>query len=170
MRGVAMARPSYRTMTSRSPGSSDRLTRTPGECIYTYSMTPGVDLSACRACHCLAARRHARAITRLFEAKLRPHGLRATQFSVLAALALKGPTPVKELAERLGLERTTLTRIGALLERNGWVSTAQSEDARERPFRLTRAGRRKLERAFPAWKEAQELVDRQPGGPVRHTT
>ncbi len=136
--------------------------------VYTLiRMDTSVDLSACRGCHCLAARRHARAITRLFEEKLRPHGLRATQFSVLAALALKAPTPVKELAETLGLERTTLTRIGALLERNGWVSTAQSEDARERPFRLTGAGRRKLESAFPAWKEAQDLVDRQFGGPVR---
>jgi DNA-binding MarR family transcriptional regulator len=122
-------------------------------------MGAGVDLSACIGCHCLAARRHARAITRLFETKLRPHGLRATQFSVLAALALKGPTPVKELAKTLGLERTTLTRIGAVLERNGWVSAAPSEDGRERPFRLTPAGRRKLEGAFPAWKEAQDSVE-----------
>lgn len=132
-------------------------------------MDTGIDLSACRGCHCLAARRHARALTRLYEEELRPHGLRATQFSVLAALALKGPTPVKELAKTLGLERTTLTRIGAVLERNGWVSTAESQDARERPFRLTAAGRRKLEAAFPAWKEAQDLVDRQFTGPVRQT-
>ncbi len=132
-------------------------------------MNAGLDLSVCKGCHCLAARRHARAVTRLFEEKLRPHGLRATQFSVLAALALKGPAPVKELAEILGLERTTLTRIGAVLERNGWVTTAPSEDGRERPFRLTPAGRRKLERAFPAWKEAQDLVDRQLTGRGRPT-
>ncbi len=137
--------------------------------VYTLiSVATSVDLSACRGCHCLAARRHARAITRLFEKKLRPHGLRATQFSVLAALALKGPTPVKELAEILGLERTTLTRIGALLERHGWVNVIQSDDARERPFQLTGAGRRKLEGAFPAWKEAQDLVDRRSAGPVRY--
>ncbi len=136
--------------------------------VYTpIRMHTRVDLSVCRGCHCLAARRHARVITRLFEKKLRPHGLRATQFSVLAALALMGSTPVKELAETLGLERTTLTRIGGLLERNGWVSTAQSEDARERPFRLTAAGRRKLEGAFPAWKEAQDQVDRWLAGTVR---
>lgn len=128
-------------------------------------MDRAVDLSACRACHCLAARRQARAITRLFEAKLRPHGLRATQFSVLAALALKGPTPVRVLADTLGLERTTLTRIGALLGRKGWVSTARSEDARARLLRLTGTGRRRLEAAFPAWQEAQELVDRQTRNP-----
>ncbi len=123
-------------------------------------MNNAVDISACRACHCLAARRAARAITRLYEEKLRPHGLRATQFSILAALALKGPTPLNELAELLGLERTTLTRGAALLKRNGWIAAARSEDARERPVRLTQAGRRKLEGALPAWKEAQELVSR----------
>src|SRR5437660_9034238 len=31
-------------------------------------------LSLCANCHCLAARRRARAITRLFDDKLRPHG------------------------------------------------------------------------------------------------
>ena len=127
-------------------------------------MENGVDLSATKGCHCLAARRLARTITRLFEERLRPHKLRATQFSVLAALALKGPTPVKELAGILGLERTTLTRTGALLERNGWVSSAQSKDARERPLRLTAAGRRKLEGAFPAWRAAQDLVGQRLAG------
>lgn len=118
-----------------------------------------VHLSATQHCHCLAARRKARAITRLYEQNLRPHGLRATQFSILAALALKGPTPVTELARFLSLERTTLTRSAALLQRNGWVGAARPEDARERPMRLTPAGRRKLEAAFPAWKEAQDLLD-----------
>lgn len=123
-------------------------------------MAPRVNLLATRDCRCLAARRQARALTRLFEAKLRPYGLRATQFSVLAALALKGPTPVKELADFLVLERTSLTRIGALLERNGWIDTAASRDARERPLRLTSAGRRKVDSVFPAWQAAQALAKR----------
>ncbi len=117
-----------------------------------------MDLSACKGCYCLAARRAARAITRLYEKKLRPHGLRATQFSILAALALKGPTPVSELAELLGLERTTLTRSAAVLQRNGWIVADRSEDARKHPLRLTPAGRERLEGAFPTWKEVQELV------------
>jgi DNA-binding MarR family transcriptional regulator len=121
-------------------------------------MSTGIDLMACRGCYCLAARRAARAITRLFERKLRPHGLRATQFSILAALTLKGPTPIGELADVLGLERTTLTRSATLLERQGWVDTRRSADARERLLQVTPAGRSKLEEAFPAWKEAQELV------------
>jgi DNA-binding MarR family transcriptional regulator len=118
----------------------------------------GTDLSPCIQCHCLAARRNARAITRHFEAKLRRHGLRATQFSVLAALALAGPMPMGELAALLGLERTTLTRSATLLEREGWVRSDRSRDGRERPLRLTASGRRKLEAAYPAWRAAQDSV------------
>lgn len=94
----------------------------------------------------------------MYEAKLRPHGLKATQFSVLAALALKGPTPIGDLAEFLVLERTTLTRGATLMEKRGWLDAASSHDARERRLRLTAAGRRKLTAAFPAWQEAQEIA------------
>jgi DNA-binding MarR family transcriptional regulator len=127
-------------------------------------VTAAIDFSACKACRCLAARRYARALTRLYESKLRPHGLRATQFSVLAALALTGPTPVTELAGTLGLERTTLIRIAAVLRRRGWVAAAEARPAggRTRRLRLSLPGRRKLECAFPAWKEAQRQADRRP--------
>jgi DNA-binding MarR family transcriptional regulator len=117
-----------------------------------------IDLSLCTQCHCLAARRRARAISRHFETELRPHGLRATQFSILAALALAGTLPMGPLAELLGLERTTLTRAATLLERNGWLRGEPSRDARERPLRLTASGRRKLEAAYPSWKAAQDSM------------
>lgn len=118
-----------------------------------------VELSETRGCHCLAARRTAREITRLYEEKLRPHGLRATQFSILAALAQTGPKPIGELADLLGLERTSLTRSASVLERDGWLESLDSDDARLRPLRLTERGRRKLREALPAWKAAQDLVE-----------
>lgn len=109
-------------------------------------------------CYCLDARRRARAITRLYEEKLRPYGLRATQFSVLATLKLKGPTPVSELAEFLVLERTTMTRGAAVMEKRGWIEPAETDDARVRAWQLTESGRKKLKEAFPAWKEVQESL------------
>jgi len=118
----------------------------------------GPDLSLCTQCVCLAARRNARSITRHFEAELRRHGLRATQFSILAALALAGPKRMGDLAERLGLERTSLTRSAAVLARSGWIRSDRSSDGRERPLLLTAAGRRKLEAAYPAWKAAQDSL------------
>jgi len=111
-------------------------------------------------CHCLAARRKARELTRLYEAKLRPHGLKATQFSMLVALAVAGPKPMGVLASALGLERTTLTRGVALLIRDGLVAELRSEDGRERQLTLTGRGRRKLEATYPAWRSVQEKVDK----------
>jgi hypothetical protein len=61
-----------------------------------------------------------------------------------------------ELAELLGLERTTVTGSAAALERNGWVSPLplgrrrQGTSAAPHPYRTL-----KLERAFP--KDAPEL-------------
>ena len=125
------------------------------------------ELQATRGCHCLIARKSARAITRLYEAKLRPHGLRATQFSVLAALTLKGPTRLGEIAAMLDLERTTLTRIAGLLEARKWVEDGQADDGRERLLCVTDAGRAVLDAAFPAWQEAQEAAsERIRGAPV----
>jgi DNA-binding MarR family transcriptional regulator len=121
-----------------------------------------VDLALTRACPCLAARRRARAVTRHFDAHLRPHGLRSTQFSVLAMLAQRGPTVRGRLADGLGLERTTLTRSAATLERQGWIETSCTPDARERPLALTEAGRRILDAALPAWKEAFDRLDDRP--------
>ncbi|HTS94187.1 MAG TPA: MarR family transcriptional regulator [Stellaceae bacterium] len=100
-------------------------------------------------------------MTRHFEARLREHGLRATQFSILAVLALAGPMPMRRLAAMLGLERTTLTRSATLLEREGWLKTGHTKDARERPLILTQAGRRKLEAAYPSWKAAQDSLPKE---------
>jgi len=123
-------------------------------------MTDKVNLELCMGCHCLAARRKARELTRMYEAKLRPHGLKATQFSILVALAAVGPKPISVLASALGLERTTLTRGAALLARDGLVAEVQSEDGRERQLTLTGRGRRKLEAAYPAWKAAQDKASK----------
>src|SRR5215831_2239417 len=123
-------------------------------------MTDKVNLELCMSCHCLAARRKARELTRMYEAKLRPHGLKATQFSILVALAAAGPKPIGRLASALGLERTTLTRGAALLMRDGLLAEAAAEDSRERQLKLTGRGRRKLESAYPAWRAVQEKVEK----------
>lgn len=94
----------------------------------------------------------------MFDEKLRPHGLRSTQFSVLAALSLKGETPLGELAEVLGLERTTLSRSASVLEQNDWIATVRAGDGRERRLKITETGRAKLEGALSDWQEAQARV------------
>jgi len=108
-------------------------------------------------CLCLASRRAARAITREFDRALRPHGLRATQFTLLSALHLTGPRSIGELAELLGLDRTTLTRNLAIAQACGWVTVrVDREDARSRLAEFTAQGSRTLGSALATWRKTQQ--------------
>ncbi|MEO6800343.1 MAG: MarR family winged helix-turn-helix transcriptional regulator [Rhodanobacter sp.] len=107
----------------------------------------------------MASRRAARAITREFDVSLRVHGLRATQFTLLAALHLAGPRSIGEMAELLGVDRTTLTRNLAVAEASGWVTVrADRGDARSRRARITAQGARMLAVALPSWRKTQQSL------------
>jgi len=118
-------------------------------------MTAEADLFETAKCLCLASRRAARAITSRFDTVLRPYGIRATQFTLLAVLALKGPTSIGELAEIIGAERTTITRNLAVAAEQSLVRIGSGVDARARIASITARGRQTLRRAFPAWRKTQ---------------
>lgn len=109
----------------------------------------------CLDCLCLASRKAARALTRAYDRKLRPLGMRATQFSLLVLINGFGPITMGKLAEVSATERTTLTRNLALLESAEWIRVQAGEDARKRSVSLTKKGSAALERARPLWREAQ---------------
>jgi DNA-binding MarR family transcriptional regulator len=119
------------------------------------------DLSECGACACFALRRAARGLTRFYDRQLRPGGLRATQFTLLAVLNNVGPQPLQALAQLLGLERTTLTRnLEPLLARQ--LVTAQAgDDRRVRRLSVTPAGVQAAVAALPLWRKAQRQVEKQ---------
>jgi DNA-binding MarR family transcriptional regulator len=107
-------------------------------------------------CLCLASRRAARTITRAFDRKLRTHGLRATQFTLLATLELMGERSVTQLAEFMGSDRTTLSRNMALAEARGLIGSRRADgDARTRLASITPQGRAVLADAFASWREVQ---------------
>lgn len=117
------------------------------------------DMSVQCACHNL--RRASRAMTQLFDSYFDEIGLKATQFTVLAALAWSEgrPMPIGELASILVLDQSSLSRNLAVLERLGLLQLeASPADRRERIVHLTRAGRASLARGFPIWKKAQGVV------------
>jgi len=61
---------------------------------------------------------------------------------------------MSELADRLGLERTTLSRNMRLLQLKGWVTAKDQRDRRIRQMQLTARGRKRAEAALPVWKRA----------------
>lgn len=98
-------------------------------------------------------------MTQHFEASFRGTGLRATQFTVLSTLAQTGPMPISRLATFLGMERTTLTRNLAPLERRGLVKiSTEDADARIRRASITDTGEQAARQSLPAWRKAQASV------------
>jgi DNA-binding MarR family transcriptional regulator len=100
-----------------------------------------------------------RAVARLYDQSLARHGLRTTQYSILARLEVEGPASVGHLAARLAMDRTTLAREVAPLVRAGLVDEASGDDDRRRRLlALSPEGQARLEAAKPAWRDAQRRV------------
>lgn len=105
-------------------------------------------------------RRASRAVTQVYDAYFDEIGLKATQFTVLAALLYEsgGRPTVSDLATALVLEQSSLSRNLAVLERLGYIKLVPGDDRRERIVTLTRPGRAALQRGYPVWKSAQSAV------------
>jgi DNA-binding MarR family transcriptional regulator len=91
----------------------------------------------------------ARAVTRLYDDTLRSVGLRATQLAVLAAVAGDQVVSIAGLAKFMGMDRSTLTRNLAPLEREGLIQVGVEGWRRSRTVEITKKGRSRLGEALP---------------------
>ena len=119
-------------------------------------------------CAVVNLRKTARAVTQFFDGVLGPSGLRATQFSVLVAVALADPPTMTRIACALVMDPSTLTRDVRRLEQAGMVKTGGGKDRRTRFVTLTPHGRARLTAALPLWEQAQHQVVRRVGGSRWH--
>jgi DNA-binding MarR family transcriptional regulator len=112
-------------------------------------------------CLCSRARQAARLLSRVYDEHMRPTGLQDTQFTVLVGASRFGEAgaPIGKLADVLVMDRTTVTRTIAPLERAGYLRVARSPgDARKKVVLLTRKGERAIEAGMPLWEKAQAAV------------
>jgi DNA-binding MarR family transcriptional regulator len=99
----------------------------------------------------LAARR----ITLFLDRELTGLGLTVAQLGLLAQIAVMSDDTLGALANRAGLEQSTLSRNLRTLEAGGLIEIAIVEaDLRRRAVWLTEAGARRLEVAIPIWRRA----------------
>ena len=106
-------------------------------------------------CVCTQVRRLARKLSSHYESFLAPEGLTITQYSLLANIDRAGSIPHTMLAEKVGMERTTLTRNLRLLLESELINVVQGKDRRQHLLKITRLGKQKLVRGLPFWEEAQ---------------
>jgi DNA-binding MarR family transcriptional regulator len=101
-----------------------------------------------------------RIITNIYDGALRPLDLKVSQMNILVAAAKMGTARPLEVCDYLHLDVSTLSRNVERMKARGWLEVVPDEDGRSQPFRLTPQGRELLEKAVPAWSEAQERVTR----------
>lgn len=112
-------------------------------------------------CAGLSSRALARRLTQLFDAALSENGLNLAQIGLLSLIATSEDDRMAALAARAGLDPSTLSRNLRGLERDGLIEIAAVEtDLRRRAVWLTESGLRTLQTALPAWRAAQERVEK----------
>jgi DNA-binding MarR family transcriptional regulator len=113
-----------------------------------------------RGCTCMRLRKAARRVSQIYDHHLEPFGLTVTQYGVLGHLATFDGISIGELAEKLVMDPTTLTRNLRPLERDGFVAGKRDRrDRRARSLGLTVKGRQVFERAKPGWARAQHYIE-----------
>jgi DNA-binding MarR family transcriptional regulator len=111
------------------------------------------------ACAGMNIRMAERRITRFLEVLMRATDLNIAQFGLMTHIAAAGDDTIGVLAERSGLDQSTLSRNLRSLERAGLVEiTIVENDLRRRAVWLTEAGARRLEAAIPVWKRAHAAL------------
>jgi DNA-binding MarR family transcriptional regulator len=108
-----------------------------------------------QGCTNLKLRQLSRAVTRHYDAYVVATGLKNTQYSLLSHIVLLGPLRPTDLAQKMKLDASTLTRNLQPLVAAGWVEQGPGGDARSRSVSATEAGRAKRAEAQKAWKQAQ---------------
>jgi len=108
-----------------------------------------------KGCTNLKLRQLGRVVTRHYDAYVAATGLKNTQYSLLSHVVLLGPIRPSDLAHRMRLDASTLTRNLQPLVAQGWLWQGPGEDARSRFVEATEAGRAKRAEAQRAWKQAQ---------------
>src|SRR5277367_4744825 len=115
--------------------------------------------AATAACAGWASRLAARRITNFLEERMHGSGLSLAQFGLMGQIAAAPDDTLGALAERTGLDQSTLSRNLRGLEAAGFVEIAiAADDQRRRAVWLTEEGARRLEAAIPVWRNAHAAL------------
>ncbi len=120
--------------------------------------TKSVDRAAALiAGECLAARVRMlnRTITGIYDDALRPLGLTTGQLNILVVVTKWGPMSPADVARRLKMERSTVSRNIERMRKKGWLTVTAAESGYKQQLGLTRRGKTLLEESVPAWEDAQ---------------
>jgi DNA-binding MarR family transcriptional regulator len=107
---------------------------------------------------CLATRvrQLSRIVTRVYDDAMRPLGITASQYTLLAQLASRDGITAVEIGHELDIEKSTLSRNLKRLLALGHIIMDPPAGRRGRGLHLTPKGQVVLKDAFPIWQNAQK--------------
>ncbi|CAJ0708734.1 hypothetical protein LMG19089_04754 [Ralstonia edaphis] len=114
-------------------------------------------------CPGFQARATARALTRYYNACFKPLGLTAEQFSLLVGIGEAEGTTLVELADKAGVDPTTLSRSVQNLESRDLLQATGGRGRAGKQLALTASGRRLVADALPVWSAAKAELAAQMG-------
>ena len=115
--------------------------------------------AAPQGCTNFKLRQLTRRVSQHFDRIVGAAGLKTTQYSLLSHIERFGPIRPSELARRMSMEASTLTRNLKPLLHHGWAELGPGVDGRSRVVTATPAGHAKLGEAGRAWKRAQPEIN-----------
>jgi DNA-binding MarR family transcriptional regulator len=108
-----------------------------------------------QGCTNLKLRQLGRIVTRHYDHHLAAVGLKNTQYALLSHVVILGPIRPSDLARRMQIDASTLTRNLQPMVAQGWLKIGEGEDARSRLVTATPEGNEKRTVGQKAWKDAQ---------------
>ena len=124
-------------------------------------------------CFCASARQVARLLTRFYTEELGPAGITPAQFELLGLISHRPGLSQVEIAEKLSLDQTTLSRNLKPMIARRWIKRGTShEDSRSAVYALSDKGAGIFRDAYPLWRRAQARIERFLGseGEIVHLT
>ncbi len=116
-----------------------------------------------QGCTNLKIRQLGRMVARHYDQHLAATGLKNTQYALLSHVVKLGPIRPGDLARRLQMDASTLTRNLQPMVAQGWLVVGAGDDARSRLVDVTDAGRAKRTEGQRAWKSAQTSLNQKLG-------
>ena len=116
------------------------------------------DIAEMTAGSCVATRvrQLSRIVTRVYHDAMRPLGITASQYTLLAQLAARDAITAVEIGHELDIEKSTLSRNLKRLLALGHINMDPPAGRRGRGLHLTGKGQTVLKDAFPIWQDAQK--------------
>ncbi len=111
------------------------------------------------SCYCISLCRAENALTDFYDSQLKAIGITVKQYCLLNNLNQLHEASTSELAQKVNLERSTLTRNLQILITKEWIRDHAKAGQRAHKYSLTEKGSEILAKASKIWQNAQQMTE-----------